>query len=310
MTAMKKHGLGRGLDALIRDGSRSATENTSPQATPAPSAPAAAPVTRVPTASVRPNPHQPRKVFDETALAELAESVKANGILQPILVRVAGNGYELITGERRLRAAQQAGLKDIPVVVMTAAPNRSLELTLIENLHRSDLNAIEQAAGFQELADSFGYTQEQIAERAGIARASVANLMRLLSLPMEIREMVLSSRLTAGHAKALSGLPTPEEQLLFARRAIKEDMSVRNLEKAVQKATRPRRKPRASRDDMPPAHVAHLSDKLHGHFGTGVRLYPSRTLANGKKARGIIEIEFYSNDDLHRILEIVGVSAD
>ena len=291
-----KRGLGRGLGALIRDA------GIAEQA-----AEAGTGVVRIPVEKIRRNPLQPRRSPDEQGLAELARSIKERGILQPLLVRSAGDSYELIAGERRLVAAGQAGITEVPAIVMDTTDVAQLEIALIENLQREDLNALEEAEGYKMLAEKFGLTQELIAERVGKARASIANTMRLLSLPPEVKQMISEGALSAGHAKALTGLDIPGEQVLYARKAVKDHLSVRNLEKLIEKARRPPRKPRASRDDLPAAHLSYLSDKLHGHFGTAVRIMPSRTLANGKKAKGSIEIDFYSNDDLNRILEILGI---
>lgn len=291
-----KHGLGRGLGALIKDG-------TVPEGTPAETAP----YLTVPVTAIRTNPLQPRRAFDADALKELANSIRERGVLQPLLVRKTVTGYELIAGERRLRAAQSVQVTEVPVVVMDAPDVEALELALVENLQREDLNVIEEAEGYQVLAERFGLTQEQIAGHVGKARASVANTVRLLSLPEEIRQHLSNGRLTSGHGKLLVGLEIPAEQLLLARRVIKEGLSVRNLEKIIQKAGRAPRRPRVTTDDIPASHIRDLSDKLHNHFGTSIRIRSCRTLTNGKKARGAIEIDFYSTDDLDRVLQLLGL---
>lgn len=291
-----KHGLGRGLGALIKDG-------TVPEGTPAETAP----YLTVPVTAIRTNPLQPRRAFDADALEELANSIRERGVLQPLLVRKTVTGYELIAGERRLRAAQSVQVTEVPVVVMDAPDVEALELALVENLQREDLNVIEEAEGYQVLAERFGLTQEQIAGHVGKARASVANTVRLLSLPEEIRQHLSNGRLTSGHGKLLVGLEIPAEQLLLARRVIKEGLSVRNLEKIIQKAGRAPRRPRVTTDDIPASHIRDLSDKLHNHFGTSIRIRSCRTLTNGKKARGAIEIDFYSTDDLDRVLQLLGL---
>ena len=291
-----KHGLGRGLGALIKDG-------TVPEGTPAETAP----YLTVPVTAIRTNPLQPRRAFDADALEELANSIRERGVLQPLLVRKTVTGYELIAGERRLRAAQSVQVTEVPVIVMDAPDVEALELALVENLQREDLNVIEEAEGYQVLAERFGLTQEQIAGHVGKARASVANTVRLLSLPEEIRQHLSNGRLTSGHGKLLVGLEIPAEQLLLARRVIKEGLSVRNLEKIIQKAGRAPRRPRVTTDDIPASHIRDLSDKLHNHFGTSIRIRSCRTLTNGKKARGAIEIDFYSTDDLDRVLQLLGL---
>lgn len=291
-----KRGLGRGLGALIKDVAQEDGME-----------PASAGVQTVPLSSIETNPLQPRKSMDNAALGELADSIRTNGVLQPLLVRRKGSGYELIAGERRLRASDAAGLDEVPVIVRDADENSSLALALIENLQREDLNIIEEAEGYQSLADRFDMTQEQIAERVGKARPTVANAMRLLALPDEVKRLLAGDGLSAGHAKVLQGLEIPEEQLVYGRLAVKDGLSVRALEKLVARATRVPRKPRAQRPDIDRTHLADLTDRLHRHFGTSVRVTPSRTLANGKKIKGTLEIDFHSNDELTRILDVIGV---
>lgn len=295
-----KHHLGRGLGALIQDGTTPAEA----------SAKAHTGLLKVAIHRIKRSETQPRRKFDERAQAELADSIKTHGVLQPLLVRSAGADYELIAGERRFRAATQAGLDEVPVIVIAAADNKALELALVENLQREDLNAIEEAEAYQVLMDKFGLTQEEVAKNVGKARASVANALRLLVLPDEVKRLIVDGSLSAGHAKALIGLDAAHEQLLYAKRCVQEGLSVREIEKLVKNAARAPRKPRASRDDLPRDHLSYLSDKLHAHFGTAVRINSCRTYSNGKKARGSIEIEFYSNDDLDRILELLGIEAE
>jgi len=294
-----KHGLGRGLGALIRDDASVQASEKSGDG-----------ILQVPVERMRRNTLQPRQDFDADALAELANSIRKRGVLQPLLVRAAGDGYELIAGERRLRAAMSAGLKQVPVIVMDAAESDTLELALIENLQREDLNILEEAHAYRELSEKFGLKQEQVAERVGKARASVANTLRILSLPEAVRQFLARGELSPGHAKVLLSLEIPEEQIRFARHAVKDSLSVRNLEKLVQKSLRVPRKPRVSQPDMPASHLSYLSDKLHAHFGTSVRIDPCRTYANGKKGKGCVQIDFYSNDDLDRILQLMGVSEE
>lgn len=294
-----KHGLGRGLDALLNDG-------TARTAAPAEGATSTT-VLRIPLADVQVASWQPRQGFGEEAMEDLIRSVKERGVLQPLLVRRLGARYELMAGERRLRAARAAGLKDVPVLVLEATDEEAIAVALIENLQRQDLNAIEEAEGYHLLSDKFALTQEEIAARVGKARASVANALRLLTLHPQVKTMVAESRLSAGHAKVLTGLEIPAEQLHFAERVVKESLSVRLLEKAIERNRASPRKPRASRSDMPVDHTAFLGEKLQQHLGTAVRVSPSRTYANGKKAKGTIEIDFYSNEDLDRIVELLGV---
>ena len=297
MTARK--GLGRGLGALIKD-----------------EAPSDVPVQqedgikKVPLDIISRNRRQPRHTFDEDALEDLTASIKEHGVLQPLLVRPDGDRYELIAGERRLRASTAAGLAKVPVIVINATDGDSLELALIENLQREDLNIIEECEGYRELAVEFNLTQEEIADRVGKARASVTNALRLLTLPDEVKAMLADNRLSKGHAKALLGLEIEKEQTLIARRAVQEGLSVRNLEKLIQRLKAAPRKPRAAKPDLPASHVGYLSDQLHSHFGTSVRITPCRTYANGKKGKGSIEIDFFSNEDLDRLLSLLGISGE
>jgi len=292
-----KHGLGRGLKALIKDTADSG----------GPKEPEAG-IRTVLADKIIANSFQPRHTFPEEGMEDLVRSVKDCGVVQPLLVRRKGDSFELIAGERRLRAAKAAGRTEVPVIILEADDRQSLELALIENLQRENLNVVEEAEGYKTLADKFNLTQEQIADRVGKARASVANTMRLVELPQEIKEYIVTGKLQAGHAKVLLGLDMPEERLLLAGQAIREGMSVRELEKLVEKTRQAPRKPRVSRSDIPPVHVSHIADQLRRKFGTAVRLVSCRTLANGKKARGLIEIDFYSPEDLDRILHILDVT--
>lgn len=296
-----KRGLGRGFAALINNGTPS-QEPADTESQPARQS--------IPVDKINKNAWQPRRTFEQQALEELTQSVRERGILQPLLVRAMDDGYQLIAGERRLRAAVDAGLDSVPAIVMDVQDSEALQLALVENLQREDLNVLEEAAGYQALADRFGLTQEQIAERVGKARASVTNTMRLLALPDEVRRYIADGALSPGHGKLLTGIDIPEEQLDMARQAVRENLSVRNLEKLLQKSKLPPRKPRAVRSDMPANHTTFLADKLCSHLGTAVRLTPSRTYANGKKAKGTIEIDFYSNEDLDRLLDMLGISAE
>lgn len=303
--AAKPGGLGRGLGALIRDTPPAAPATVAP----APEAPAAGP-RRIPVARLQKSPWQPRHQFDQEALAELVQSVREHGVLQPLLVRQAGDGFELIAGERRLRAAQEAGLADVPAIVMDVSDREALELALIENLQRSDLNLIEEAEGYRALAEKFSLTQEDIAARVGKARPTVANALRLLDLPVKVKQLIAERRLSPGHAKALLGLSQPREQELLAARTVAEGLSVRQVEKIVARARREPRKPRGEKSDIPEEHVKYVLDHLHQKLGTAVRLEPCKTLPNGRKAKGQIAIDFYSPDDLDRILVILGIAGD
>ena len=297
---LAKKGLGRGLGALIKDEAPTDT----------PIAPQDNGVLRVAIESITRNRRQPRQTFDEDALADLTASVKEHGVLQPLLVRPDGNGYELIAGERRLRASGAAGLSKVPVIVINATDGDSLELALIENLQRENLSIIEEAEGYRELAVEFNLTQEEIADRVGKARATITNALRLLTLPDEVKAMLANNRISTGHAKVLLGLEIEKEQILVARRAVEEGLSVRNLEKLVQRTKNAPRKPRTAKSDLPASHIGYLSDQLHAYFGTSVRIQPCRTYANGKKGKGSIEIDFFTNEDLERVLSLLGLSSE
>ena len=313
--AGKHKGLGRGLDALIKDGTTAAR-----QATPAKPVPGTVPessatpkgggVREVPVSKVVASPWQPRSVFDSEALTELVESIKVHGVLQPLLVRQVGSKFELIAGERRLRASQAALLKKVPVIVVEATDEKALEIALIENLQREDLNPIEEAEGYALLQKKFSLTQEQVAEQVGKARASVANALRLLELPDGIRKYVAEGLLSVGHAKVLLSVDSEKERENLARRAIKEGMSVRALEKLVKKLNSPPKKPRAEKSDLPSDYLQSLTGDLHQYFGTSVRVSPSKTLANGRKVKGSVEIDFHDNDELDRLLTIMGYESE
>jgi len=297
-----KHGLGRGLDALISDGSGSAAVSATRKPVSG--------TTKIPIQKIRKNPFQPRHKFSDEGMVELIESVKKRGVITPLLVRPSGDGYELIAGERRLRAATATGMTEVPAVIMEASDNDSLEIALIENLQREDLNILEIAEGYEALSGKFNLTQEQIAARVGVARASVANTMRILSLPAEVKQLIASEQLSPGHAKLLAGIEIKDEQVIFAHRIIKENLSVRNLEKLVQRARRVTKKKRAEKEDISSTHLSYLSDRLHRYFGTSIRIVPCKTLANGKKMRGSLEIDFYSTEDLNRILDLLGITEE
>lgn len=305
----RKKGLGRGLGAIINDGVSAAAKQQPTEAS-TPVDPTAAVVRQIEVERIKANEWQPRSHFDEAALAELADSIRVHGILQPLLVRGKPDGFELLAGERRLRAAGLAGLTRVPVIVMEAGDNQAAELALIENLQRENLDALEEAHGYRVLMDRFGLKQEEIARQVGRARATVANSLRLLTLPERIRKWLGEGSISAGHAKLLLSIEIAAEQEELAKRAIKEALSVRQLENIIQRRKVSPRKARASQCDLPAAYTATLSDRLHAHFGTSVRIFPSKTYANGKKSKGRLEVDFHSNDELQRLLEIIGVSVD
>ncbi len=280
----KKRALGRGLSALI------------PKPVPVVPVPDAhgTGLTYLPIEEVRRDADQPRKVFDQEKLAELAESIKAQGIIQPIIVRKSGKGYRLIAGERRWRAAQLAGLKEIPAVVREVSDEEAFELALVENLQRADLNPIEEAAGYKQLIDTRSLTQEQIAQRVGKDRSSIANALRLLALPDEVKEMLSRGELDMGHARALLGLPRPADMLALARRVSFEKLSVRETERRV-KQGRAQSSGTKEKESRPTPQARQLVEELQRKLGTKVRLVD-------RGGKGTIEVDFFSYDDLDRLL--------
>ena len=253
--------------------------------------------------AIKANPYQPRTVWNQEELADLAESIKANGIIQPIIVRPAGAGFELIAGERRLRAAQLASLTTIPALVRAATDEQLLELSLIENIHRTDLNPIERAKAYQNYLNTFSLTQAEAAERLGENRSVIANYLRLLDLPDEVKQMLAESQLTMGHARAMLALPTDELRRKLANRAMAGRLSVREVERLVRVylAGTGRAKTTAR---SKPAHILDLERELSSQLGTKVAI---ETRKNGQ--RGKIIIEFYSLDEFDRITERIGLAS-
>ena len=253
--------------------------------------------------AISPNPHQPRTVWDQQELADLAESIKANGVVQPIIVRPAGAGFELIAGERRLRAAQLASLTTIPALVRQASDEQMLELSLIENIHRTDLNPIERAKAYQNYLNTFSLTQAEAAERLGENRSVIANYLRLLDLPDEVKQMLAEARLTMGHARAVLALPTDELRRKLANRAMAGRLSVREVERLVRKYLVGAGQAKTTARSKP-AHILELESELSRELGTRVTI---ETRKNGQ--RGKIIIEFYSLDEFDRITERIGLAS-
>jgi len=298
-------GLGKGLDALISRGEHAIGIGGKDAAA------ANANIT-VPLAKIKPSPWQPRHEFDEKALAELADSIRVHGVIQPLICRnTTGGAYELIGGERRLRAANAAGLLEVPVILMDVADRDAAELALVENLQREDLNVVEEAEAYKSLSDNFDMTQEEIAERVGRARASVANALRLLELPDEVKQMLGSGVISTGHAKLILGIDGDEVRVNLAGEVVKNGLTVRALEQRIaQLKAEPREARKAPKPDIPPEYQAMLLDKLIRRFGTGARLTPSMTHQNGRRVRGRVEIDFVSNSDLSRLLDLFGIDVN
>lgn len=248
---------------------------------------------------VEPNREQPRKKFNEEGIEELAASIAQYGVIQPLLVQWKDSYYEIIAGERRWRAAMKAGLKEVPVIVKEYSNKEAVEISLIENIQREDLNPIEEALAYERLVEEFEMTQEQVAERVSKSRSSVTNSMRLLKLESDVREMVVSGDISEGHARTLLSLPTSEAQKLIADRIVKEKLSVRDTEKLVKKLVSDVKRPVKKRDYEKEAILGNLSEQLKNIFGTKV------SISENSRHRGKIEIEYYSDDELNRIFELL-----
>jgi len=315
MAQKRKSHLGKGLGALIGRPNTPSPQKAKEQPAVA-EVEAAAPLNSiidVPVAEIERSPWQPRQTFDQESLLELAESIKSNGIIQPLICRKnADNRYELIAGERRLRASIEAQMKKVPVILVDAEDRRAAEMAIVENIQRQDLNVIEEAEGYRTLAEYFNLTQQDVAERLGKARASVANALRLLDLPDEVKQLVGNGLLSSGHAKVLLSLTEQTEQIIMGRKCVTDGMTVRNLEKVIKRrkaeANAPAKRP--GKPDLPQEYIRNLTDLLHKHFGTAVRLSSGITHANGNHTKGVLEIDFYDNSDLDRVLDILGVSLD
>ena len=257
------------------------------------------PATEVATSLINANPFQPRDDFDASSLAKLVESILEKGVLQPLLVRSLGTEkYELIAGERRLRAANLAGMEQVPVIIMDVSETESLEIALIENLQREDLNALEVARGYQQLMETFGFSQEEVSQKVGKSRSGVANALRLLELPSSIQDLLASGKLTAGHCRALLACNAAQMEKL-ARAAVKRNLSVRQLEKLIYKAPEGKKKKEKQMRHVAP-HIKAIQNHLSERMGT-------RVLVEEGSSKGRIIIEFYSNDDFERILNVFGL---
>ena len=296
---MAKVALGKGLSALIK------THVVSPM----PAVENGERVQLTPLAEIIASPLQPRMHFTETAIDELVESIRQHGIIQPLIVRKRGNRFELIAGERRWRAAMRLGLAEAPIIVREASDQDVLELALIENLQREDLNAIEEARAFARLAKEFGLRQEDIAQKVGKSRAAVANSMRLLDLAEQVQSWLTQDRISVGHAKVLLSVKSHEEQALIADEVIRRGLTVRAAEQLVVRHFANNGVPKPTRGQnstgtpsLAPA-VLHVQNRLQRHFATHVSVH------HGEK-RGRIEIEYYGNDDLQRILGALGLPAE
>ncbi len=245
---------------------------------------------------IRPNRFQPRIQFPKDELDDLCQSIKEQGILQPLLIHEDDDGYELIAGERRLRAAKKAGLAQVPVIIKRISDSKLLELSIVENIQRANLNPIEESEAYHRLITEFNLTQDQAATRVGKSRSAVANFLRLRQLPEQIKASILDDSLTMGHARALLGVENSAQQLAAWRAVVKKELSVRETEDLIRTLKDEKKKPKVARKNSEDRHLMSLADDLSRHFGTKITI-------KKRGQRGKVEIEFYSNDDLDRLIE-------
>ncbi|AXY24555.1 chromosome partitioning protein ParB [Suicoccus acidiformans] len=287
----KRSGLGRGMDALFSPYEETPSEHEI--------------VEEIQLSEIRPNPYQPRKHFDEAALNELAESIKQTGVFQPVILRQSSiKGYELIAGERRVRASRMAGKETIPAIVRQLDEEQMIEIAVIENLQREDLSPLEEAEAYQTLMDKLSLTQAEVAERIGKSRPYIANYLRLLSLPDKIKAYVTDEALSMGQARTLLGLKDKEQMLPLAKKVIDEDLTVRQVEELVQLYNQKLQgKPKAKKEKttkQKPAHIIEIEQQMQDYFGTSARIQQ-------KGDQGKIEIEYFSESDLTRILDLLDI---
>ena len=300
-----KKGLGRGLDQLIptndppKSKSKSASSGTTKTVTKEVVKEVVKEVEqKIKITQIEPNQSQPRKQFDEDALQELADSIKQYGVLQPLLVSDKKDYYEIVAGERRWRAAKLAGLKEVPVVVRELSTQEIVEISLIENIQREDLNPVEEAMAYKRLIDEFHMKQDEIAERVSKSRTAVTNSMRLLKLDVRVQQMMVDEMISAGHARAILAIENPEKQYTTAMKVFDEKLSVRETEKLVKVITNPPKKREVSTDSAEEAIYESLEEKMKGIMGTKV------SIQRKKNNKGKIEIEYYSRDELERIIDL------
>ncbi len=293
MAAPKNRGLGKGLEALF---SNSEIDTQEISVTKKEESEEKG-ISFININEIKPNQNQPRKSFNEEKLEELAASIIENGLIQPVILRKADKGYEIVAGERRWRACRKAGLKEIPCIIREFTDEQNMLIAIIENMQREDLNPVEEAEGLNQMIVNFGMTQEQVSKSVGKSRPYITNALRLLKLPSEIREMLLANQLSAGHAKAIAGISDTEKQIQLAEYAIKEGLSVREIEKIIKEENAPKKKISRKKAEKS-ADVRKVEDDLKQIMGTKVNLNQS-----GKK--GKIEIEYYSRDELERLIELL-----
>ena len=295
MAKNKQSGLGRGIEALFEENDFNEINDNET-------------VQDVKLSLIRPNPYQPRRTFDQKALRELASSIQESGVFQPIILRQPDpklKRYELIAGERRFRASKLAKQTTIPAIIRTMSDEKMMEVAVLENLQREDLTPLEEAQAYQTLMDKLSLTQAQVAERLGKSRPYIANYLRLLGLPNEIKELVSAGKLSMGQARTLLGLKDRKQLVKLAKQAVEKNLTVRQLEELVAQMNGTAEKKRAKRRQRKPAYVREAESQLQSKFGTKVAVAPSR-----KKNAGRIEIPYTSADDFNRILEVLNISLD
>lgn len=295
MAKNKQSGLGRGIEALFEENNFNEINDNET-------------VQDVKLSLIRPNPYQPRRTFDQKALRELASSIQESGVFQPIILRQPDpklKRYELIAGERRFRASKLAKQTTIPAIIRTMSDEKMMEVAVLENLQREDLTPLEEAQAYQTLMDKLSLTQAQVAERLGKSRPYIANYLRLLGLPNEIKELVSAGKLSMGQARTLLGLKDRKQLVKLAKQAVEKNLTVRQLEELVAQMNGTAEKKRAKRRQRKPAYVREAESQLQSKFGTKVAVAPSR-----KKNAGKIEIPYTSADDFNRILEVLNISLD
>lgn len=292
----KSRGLGKGLDSLIPVGSTEGKTKIGINSAPATEE---KPDKMVKITMVEPNRDQPRHKFDEAALNELADSIKQYGIISPIIVQDRKDHYEIIAGERRWRAAKIAGLKEIPVIIKNFTEQEIVEISLIENIQRENLNPIEEALAYKRLLTEFNLKQEEVAERVSKSRTAVTNSMRLLKLADEVQQMIIDEKITTGHARALITIEDTEKQIEIAKKVVDEKLSVRDIEKLVKDLNKPKKEKKAAKQIENEFIYQDIEEKLKQSFGTKV------SVTAKEDGSGKIEIDFYSSDDLDRILDLL-----
>lgn len=285
MASSKDRGLGRGLGALLGDAALNTQEGGS---------------VLLPISQIEPGLKQPRKRFDDDAINDLADSIRTHGLIQPLTVRRLSSGYyQIIAGERRWRASKLAGLNELPAVIIEADDRKVMELGLIENLQREDLNPIEEANGYKVLMDEYGLTQEEVSQRVGKSRPTVANALRLLALPDGVHQLLEEGRLSAGHARAILSLSDKKKQQKLAQKVVSEDLSVRQTEALAKQLNKPEAEKRAQAEDPNRIYREAAAKELSNHFGRRV------SILHGAK-KGKVELEYYDDDDLTALLDLLG----